>query len=370
MQSTSIKSVYIHIPFCKNICSYCDFCKNFYNKNLVLPYLKELKSEVKENYRGEKISTLYIGGGTPSSLSINELDILFDITNNFNIDHDYEFTFECNYEDINDLMLCKLKEYKVNRLSIGIQIFNKKFEETLGRKINKKDMISKISLAKKYFNNINLDLMYGLPNQGIDDLKKDILDFINMKVSHVSTYALMVEEHTKLGINGTREANDDDMRKMYDTIIDMLSKNGYHHYEISNFSLKGFESKHNLTYWNNLEYYGFGAGASGFVTGVRYDNTKSISNYLKGKRRTYEETISLEQKIKDEVMLGFRKTDGINKAYFKDKYKIDFKDAFNVDDMIKDGLLKESALNVYISPEYLFVSNEIILKVISSINLN
>lgn len=370
MQNTSIKSVYIHIPFCKNICSYCDFCKNFYNKNFVSSYLKELKNEVKENYHGEKISTLYIGGGTPSSLLNDELDVLFDITNSFNLNNDYEFTFECNYEDINDLILYKLKENKVNRLSIGIQTFNEKFKDILGRNINKKDMISKISLAKKYFNNISLDLMYALPNQSLEDLKKDVLEFINMKISHVSTYSLMVEEHTKLGINGAKEVNDDVQRKMYDTIIDVLSKNGYNHYEISNFSLEGFESRHNLTYWNNLEYYGFGAGASGFTFNVRYDNTKSVLKYINKNKRVYEEKIDNITRIKDEVMLGFRKTNGINKADFKNKYKMKLKDAFNIDEMIKAGLLRETPLNVFISPEYLFVSNEIILKVISNCNLN
>lgn len=370
MQNTSVKSVYIHIPFCKKICSYCDFCKNYYDNKLVLSYLKELKKEVKESYKGEKLSTIYVGGGTPSSLSKEALSILFDITNNFNLDKDYEFTFECNFEDINEPMLYMLKENRVNRLSIGIQTFNKKFEKFLERNIDKEKMILKIDLSKKYFNNINLDLMYALPNQSLKDLKEDILNFINLKVNHVSTYALMIEDHTKLGIKGVIETDDDTQAKMYELISKTLSQNGYVHYEISNFSVKDFESRHNLTYWNNLEYYGFGAGASGFINGVRYDNTKSIFNYINGTKRIYEEKIDKKQMIKDEVMLGLRKAKGINKISFKNKYGISFENAFKIEEILKSGFLVENKTNVFIPEKYLFVSNEIILKLISSCNLN
>ncbi len=365
-----IKSCYIHIPFCKNICNYCDFCKNYYNEKIVLSYLDALKKEIKENYNNELLNTLYIGGGTPSCLNYNELDKLFEITKLFNLSDDYEFTFECNYEDINEIMLRKLKENKVNRISIGIQTFNEKFKQILGRGINKKDMISKINLAKKYFNNINIDLMYALPLESLEELKCDVLDIINMKVSHISTYSLIVEKNTKLGIKKIKETNDDLQRKMYDMIIDILSKNGYQHYEISNFSKIGYESKHNLTYWNNLEYYGFGAGASGFVSNIRYDNTKSVFKYINGVNKIYEEKIDKITKIKDEIMLGFRKTKGINKSEFKEKYNIELLQAFDLNKMIMDGLLKDDSLNIYIPDKYMFVSNEIILRAISNCNLN
>ena len=338
MEENKLRSAYIHIPFCKNICNYCDFCKNYYNENVVLSYLEALKKEIKDNYHNELLNTLYIGGGTPSCLNYNELDKLFEITKLFNLSDDCEFTFECNYEDINEIMLSKLKQNKVNRISIGIQTFNQKFKQILGRCINKNNMISKINLAKKYFDNINLDLMYALPGENLEELKSDILDIINMKVTHISTYALMVENNTKLGIKKIKETNDELQRKMYDMIIDMLSKNGYYHYEISNFSILGYESKHNLTYWNNQKYYGFGAGASGFVFNIRYDNTKSILRYIKGIRKINEDVINKAQMIKDEIMLGLRKIKGINKKEFKCKFNIDFKDAFNVDDIIKNKL--------------------------------
>lgn len=370
MQNPSLKSAYIHVPFCKNICSYCDFCKNYYNEKIVLSYLEALEDEIKENYKGDALKTLYVGGGTPSCLSIKELDILFKIISKFNLSENYEFTFECNYEDINDTLLRKLKENNVNRISIGLQTFNKKFKDVLKRNIDKQEMIKKVNLAKKYFNNINIDLMYALGNQSLKDLKQDVLDFISLKVSHISTYSLIVEENTKLFLNKIEEVDEDTQGKMYNLINNILTSNGYKHYEISNFSLPGFESKHNLTYWNNENYYGFGAGASGFVSNVRYDNTRSVFNYIKGRRKIYEEKIDKNQMIKDEVMLGFRKINGIDKLAFLNKYGISIDKVFNTESLIKEGLLEENKTSIFIPLKYLFVSNEIILKVISSYNLN
>lgn len=370
MQSTTVKSAYIHIPFCKNICTYCDFCKNFYNENIVNNYLGSLEKEIETSYKEEILDTLYIGGGTPSSLSSSNLNKLFNIIKKFKLSKTYEFTFECNYDDITEELLILLKQNRINRLSIGIQTFNDKYQDILNRKINKKEMIDTINLSKKYFDNINIDLMYALPKESIKDLENDSNIFIDLDIKHISTYALIIEEHTKLGLSDIKEIDEDTQNDMYYRIIDKLKDNGYNHYELSNFSKEGFSSKHNLTYWNNEQYYGFGAGASGFIKGVRYDNTKSIMNYINGKRLVYEEVIEKQQMIKDEIMLGFRKTNGINKKDFKDKYKMELKDVFNINEMIKDGLLKETPLNVFISPEYLFVSNEIILKVISNCNLN
>lgn len=366
----SVKSVYIHVPFCKCICNYCDFCKNFYDSSVVNLYLKALKKEVVETYLGDQISTIYVGGGTPSSLSNLELDELFSVIKLFNLSDEYEFTFECNYEDINVNLLKKLKENKVNRLSIGLQTFNSKFEKVLGRKINKQEMIEKVLLSKKYFNNINVDLMYALPKENINDVKIDINNFINLGVPHISTYALIVEKHTKLDISGVEEIDDDTQLKMYKLISSALSKQGYSHYEISNFSIPGFESKHNLTYWNNLSYYGFGAGASGFINNIRYDNTKSVLNYIKGKRRIFEEMLSKTQRMKDEVMLNLRKTSGVSKNDFYLKYGLHINEAFNYKTLVDEGFLIENESNLYIPENHLFISNEIILQILENCNLN
>lgn len=356
-----MKSCYIHIPFCKNICSYCDFCKNYYNEKIVLEYLDALEKEVKENYKKEKLKTIYIGGGTPSSLTKKALDKLFKITNNFLLEEIYEFTFECNYEDITDELLSTLKQNKVNRISVGFQTFNERFSHILERKINKRKMIENVNLAKKYFDNINIDLMYAIGNETMDELKGDIEEFIKLDVPHISTYALILEEHTKLKAKSYKELSDDLQSKMYYMIVDKLKENNYIHYEISNFSKKGYESKHNLTYWNNKLYYGFGAGASGFIDNTRYDNTKSIFNYIKDKKRVYEEELSINDLMKDEVMLNLRKTSGINKVDFNDKYNKCVNEAFDYSTLKEKGFLEENEENIYIKEEYLFVSNEIIL---------
>ena len=361
-----IKSAYIHIPFCKNICSYCDFCKNYYTEDIANRYLEFLKKEINDKYKGENLNTLYIGGGTPSCLSLKNLEKLFSIINIFNLSCNYEFTFECNYDDITEELLKLLKKGKVNRISIGIQTFNDKSESFLGRKINKEFMIDKVLLAKKYFENINLDLMYGFGNQTLEELRSDIKLFTSLDVSHISTYCLIVEPHTKLYINSVKELDDDIQKDMYLLICDELKKAGYDHYEISNFSKAKYESKHNLTYWSNEEYYGFGLGASGFINKIRYDNTRSINKYLNGDTLIYSEKINNEQMIKDEVMLNLRKANGINKKEFKNKYKKEFKELFDIGSLIKNKFLIEDENNVFISESMFFVSNEIIIKTLDT----
>ena len=359
-----IESIYFHIPFCKKICSYCDFCKNYYKEDIVSKYLIALKNEFLNNYKNEKIKTIYIGGGTPSCLSYDNLNCLFSITNKINLSDRYEFTFECNYDDITEELLKILKENKVNRISIGIESFNKKFEDILGRKIDKEEMIKSINLCKKYFDNINIDLMYALYGQTMEDIVSDLNIISNLDIKHVSIYALIIEDNTMLKIKNIKEVDSQMQSAMYDLIRNTLEKNGFTQYEISNFALKGFESKHNLTYWNNNNYYGFGSGASGFINNIRYDNTKSIFKYIDGITKTYTEKLDKNMLINDEVMLNLRKTTGINKKNFFNKYGKKINDLYNLNELIKDGYLKESKENIYIPKKYLFVSNEIILKVL------
>lgn len=365
MQSTNVKGIYIHIPFCNKICSYCDFCKNFYNEKIVEDYLNTLSKEVECNYKNECVNTIYIGGGTPSSLSIQMLDKLFSITNKIKLTDDYEFTFECNYEDITEELLIKLKDNKVNRLSIGFQTFNKKFEPILERTIDKEKMIKNVFLAKSFFNNINVDLMYAIPGETKEDLVNDINEFLKLDVPHISTYALIFEEHTKLNLRNFEEINEDLQNEMYYLIINKLKEKGYKHYEISNFAKENYESKHNLIYWNNNRYYGFGAGASGFIKNIRYDNTKSIFKYIKENNKN-EEELSEKELMNDEVMLNLRKTDGINKKIFFEKFNKEIKNVFNYKELLINGLIIETDENIFINEKYLFVSNEIIVRFLES----
>lgn len=361
-----IKSCYIHIPFCKKICSYCDFCKNYYNELVVDNYLDNLKKEISENYKNEVLDTLYVGGGTPSALSYENLSKLIYILKIFKLSHNYEYTFECNYEDINEKLLLTLKSGGVNRISIGIQTFNEKYSKILNRDINRRKMIENINLIKRYFSNINIDLMYALPGEDIAGLKSDLEIIKMLDVPHISTYALIIEEHTNLKLQNIKETCDDIQNKMYYLIVDYLKNNGYNHYELSNFAKENYESRHNLTYWNNDNYYGFGAGASGFVNNVRYDNTKSVFKYNAGISVVYEEKLSISELMKDEVMLSLRKTGGINKDIFYKKYNVLLEDAFDYKDLVRNNFLTETSKNVYIKEDKLFVSNEVIIMMLDA----
>ena len=351
-------SVYIHIPFCSQICSYCDFPKVLKNSKWIDEYLINLEKEIKENYKGEEVNTIYIGGGTPSSLDIKELEKLFKIIKIFNI-KDAEITIEANSEDLTDEKLNIIRK-NTNRISIGVQTFDEKRLNELNRKTN----INNIKKAFDYFNNINIDLMYGFKNQKVDELKDDIKKIIKLNPSHISTYSLILEPNTKLFVDNYPQISEELDRKMYDYICNELEKSGYIHYEISNFAKKGFSSNHNQVYWNNKHYYGFGLGASGYIDNIRYENTRSLKKYLKGEYTSYKHELDINETIQNEFILGLRKTKGINKEDFKRKYNIDIDTIKQVKELIKINLLIEKESNIFINPKYLYTSNEILVKFI------
>ncbi len=357
-----MKSAYIHIPFCKTICSYCDFCKMFYNEALVDKYLLELEKEINKNYKGEILKTIYIGGGTPSSLNIKQLNKLLNIIKIFKLEKDYEFTVECNIENITKEKLELLYKNKVNRLSVGIQTFNEKYLKFLNRNHTKEEIKEKINLAKTIgFKNINIDLMYAFPNETLEELESDINEFLKLDIQHISTYSLIIEPHTKLYIDKIENIDEDLDRKMYDLICKKLNK--YNHYEISNFGKEGYESIHNLTYWNNENYYGFGLGASGYINNIRYDNTKNINEYLKGNYIKNKETLTKNIEIENEFILGLRKIKGINIEKFSKKYDNIFKyDVVNR--LLKQNKLVTDNKNIFINNEYIYTSNNILIEFI------
>jgi len=358
-----IKAVYIHIPFCQNICSYCDFCKLHKNEKWINDYLDELKKEIKQNYKGEKIKTLYIGGGTPSCLNIKQLEKLFTILKIFKLEKNSEVTFEANPEDLTKEKLEFLKN-KINRLSIGVQTFNQNLLKLLERKpVN----IDNIKLAKKYFKNINIDLMYNFNEETIDILKEDINTILNLEIPHISTYSLILEPHTKLYINNYKIENEDTKNEEY--INKILQDNSYNHYEVSNYAKKGYESNHNLTYWNNENYYGFGLGASGYIDNVRYENTKNITKYLKGNYKQETHILDENETIQNEFILGFRKINGINRNNFKEKYGFDVSEISIIKNLVKENKLILDKDNIFINPKYLYFSNEILINFID-INLH
>ena len=364
----NIKSMYIHIPFCSSICSYCDFCKQFYNEKLVDKYLLALEKEIHSRYHGEVLSTIYIGGGTPSCLNLNQLSKLFSILESLTLDNNYEFTIEVNINDIQKEKLELFKKVGINRISIGVETINEKFSSFLNRTINYQSILNKINLAKKYFNNISMDLMYAFFYEEYEDLDKD-LHFIKMiDIPHISIYSLIIEEHTKLYIDKVESIAEEKEAKMYYKIVNYLKKIGYKHYEISNFSKDGYVSKHNMTYWNNEEYYGFGLGASGYVNGIRYTNTKNINCYLKGEYIYLEEKQNKWISMENEMILGLRKIKGVNKKSFFEKYGYNIEQIFDIMNLLDKRLLIDNGKYLYIPEDKLYISNSILVNFIGGSN--
>lgn len=360
-----MRSVYIHIPFCNSICSYCDFCKFLNNDVWASNYLDYLKKEIEKYYEKDTVKTLYIGGGTPSCLSYNNLVKLFNIIKIFKLTSDCEFTYECNINDLSEELLLFLKENGVNRLSIGVESFNKYKLKYLNRKHNKKDIFSKIALARKIgFDNINIDIMYALPIEDMSILKKDIKYALKLKVDHISTYSLIIEEHTLLYNKKVKPIDEDTDFKMYKYICKKLKKHGYKHYEISNFALSGHESKHNLTYWDNNEYYGFGLGAHGYINNMRYENTRNFNKYLKEEYRLNELLISTQEEMENELILGLRKLKGVNIKEFEKRFDISIFKVFKIEDALNKKDLVLDGDYIRISEDKIYISNEILNEIL------
>ncbi len=349
-----MSSVYIHIPFCKYICTYCDFCKKYKKNQDILAYLDALDQEILKQIPKKKVvSTIYIGGGTPSSLTIIELKRLSKIIKeHFIFDENYEYTFEMNPDDVSNEKMQLLVQMGVNRISIGMQTLNNELLVSLKREHTVLDCENAIQIASKYIENISIDLIFNLPKQTKEDIKIN-LDFIKRykQIKHVSFYGLILEENTILDTQKFKLLAEDIEASWYYIIQEELSILGYEQYEISNYTKKGYKSIHNLVYWQNKEYYGFGLGASGYINQVRYTNTHSLSNYLKGDILWFKEKINHEEYLYEEVMLKLRTIEGIE---FKkvEKYYLD-KEYFQ----IKNDY-------VSIKPNKLYLSNEAIVKLL------
>lgn len=359
------RSVYIHIPFCKSICSYCDFCKMFYVKKWANRYFDALYNEVKDHYEGEIIKTLYVGGGTPSILSVSELEKLDMVIKQFNLADDCEFTFEANLSDLNDIYLTHLKNMGVNRLSIGVESFDETKLKLMGREatFDQADKIIKMARSKG-FNNINIDFMYALPKEDIQVTKEDIKKIIKLKPDHISAYSLILEPNTRMNIHYKETVDEDTEYEMYKTIQRTLKKAGFEHYEVSNYAKPNKYAKHNLVYWLNGEYYGFGLGACGYLHEVRYENTRNINKYLEGNYISKRELVSIEDEKKNKLMLGLRLLKGINLNEWFLKYHENLETNENIQKLIKEKLLIVENNFLFVNPKKLYIMNEILIKII------
>ena len=368
-------SAYVHIPFCTQICYYCDFSKVFIKNQPVDAYLEHLIQETR-SYEIGKLRTLYIGGGTPTALSAQQLAyLLTELPKVMDLSEVEEFTIEANPGDLDPDKIAVLKDSQVNRVSLGVQTFDNKMLKRIGRSHQEQDIYDNIRHLKQAgFDNISIDLIYALPGQTMDQVKENVAKAIDLDIPHMSLYSLILENHTVF-MNRMRRGKlplpkEELEAEMFEYIIDELEKAGFEHYEISNFSKPGFESRHNLVYWDNAEYYGLGAGASGYVDGIRYKNHGPIRHYLEaieaGKARITEEHLTLEEKMEEELFLGLRKKSGVSKARFEEKFGVSFDQRYGqvVASLTEQGLLVPDYKQVRMTKRGLFLGDTVAEKFI------
>ena len=363
-------SAYVHIPFCTQICYYCDFSKVFIKNQPVDSYLEHLLGEYR-SYDIHKLRTLYIGGGTPTALSAQQLETLLDgLTRELDLSVLEELTIEANPGDLDEDKIAVLKNSAVNRVSLGVQTFDDKMLKKIGRSHLEKDIYENIDRLKLAgFDNISIDLIYALPGQTMEQVKDNVAKAIALDIPHMSLYSLILENHTVF-MNRMRRGKlplpkEEVEAEMFEYIIAELERAGFEHYEISNFSKPGFESRHNLMYWDNAEYYGIGAGASGYINGVRYKNHGPIRHYLKaveeGNARIHEEHLSLREQMEEEMFLGLRKKTGVSKARFEEKFGTSFENIYGqvVRDLCHQGLLQIEDQQIRMTKKGLFLGDTV-----------
>ncbi len=352
--------IYIHIPFCKQKCYYCDFVSYSNKCSEVKEYIESLKKEIEEfDFSNYKVTSIYIGGGTPSYIdSIYIVEILSELKEKLKCNliefKDIEITIEVNPGTVDTKKLNDYKKSGINRLSIGLQSTKNDILKKIGRIHTYQEFLEIYKLAREIgFKNINIDLMIGIPGQKIEDLKNTLQDIIKLEPEHISVYSLIIEENTpieKMLENGEIKLPDEDLeRNMYWYVKNTLELNGYNHYEISNFAKLGKESRHNLNCWNQEEYIGFGVAAHSYLNGIRFSNTINVEEYIqhiennrKEENIQIEESQSLEDKKNEFMMLGFRKIQGVDIARFKEKF-IDnpiFLYRENLNKLVEEGLIE------------------------------
>ena len=335
----------------------------FYIKKWVGKYLDTLYEEVGSLYEGEEIKTLYIGGGTPSSLSVKDLEKLDKVIKLFNLSKDCEVTMETNVNDLNDIYLTHLKNLGINRLSIGIESFDEKNQKLMGReaKFSEAEKIVKMARSKG-FNNINIDFMYAFPKEELTTVKDDLKKVLKLKPDHISAYSLILEPNTRLYLHYKKTVDEDVEYEMYKYVQRTLNKAGYNHYEVSNYAKPNKFSKHNLVYWLNGEYYGFGLGACGYLHEVRYENTRSITKYLNKEFMSKKELVSTEDEKKNRLMLNLRLLKGINLNDWYLKYNENLEANEEIKKLIKEKLLVVENNFLFINPKKLYIMNEIFVR--------
>ena len=369
------RGIYVHIPFCKSKCLYCDFNSFAKKDECIEPYIKSLIKEIEEYAKVNKdilVKTIYIGGGTPSYIKEKYIkEIINTIKQNFEIINNAEITIEVNPGTVNKRKLECYYKSGINRLSIGLQSSNEKLLKLIGRVHNFEDFLETIRMAQSVgFTNINADCMIGLPTQNIYDVEETLNVLINLRLTHISVYSLIIEPNTpiekKINSGELKLPDEEIERYMYWFAKRKLEENGYLHYEISNFAKPLYRSKHNLDCWNQKEYKGFGVSASSYENGIRYNNIADIDKYIKNIENNnikanyiIEEKQDKEAMMKEYMLLGLRKIAGVNINEFIKKFEISPLYKFNneITKLLREGLIEANEHNIRLSKKGLDLAN-------------
>lgn len=370
-----IKSAYLHIPFCEHICYYCDFNKVFIEGQPVDEYIDMLIREMsflKEEVSAHPLSTMYIGGGTPTSLSAKQLEkLMIGIHEQLPLASGVEFTVEANPGDLTADKISVLKNYGVNRLSMGVQSFDDRLLKKIGRKHTASDVFDTMRLLEKSgLNNVSIDLIYALPGQSLESFQDSLDKALSLDLPHYSLYSLILENQTvfyNLARQGRLHLPDEDEEgDMFDLAATFMEAHGRKQYEVSNFAIPGKESQHNLVYWNNEEYYGLGAGASGYLDGVRYRNFGPIQQYMQPlkeqKRPIRDEEILTEQaRMEEELFLGLRKREGVSYTLFYEKFNQSLDEVFGnvIEELVAEKLLVKDTQHIALTRRGLALGNNV-----------
>ena len=366
--------LYIHIPFCKQKCYYCDFVSYSNMNQYIEKYIVALKNEIKNSKSKEdvKIKTIYIGGGTPSYIDSKYIKEILDIIyETYLISKQVEITIEINPGTVNRTKLEEYKNCGINRISIGMQTCNNDKLKQIGRIHTYEEFQDAYRLARQVgFKNINIDVIIGLPNQTIEDVKQTITKVIDLNPEHISVYSLIIEENTKIYDmveNHTVELPEEEIeRQMYWYVKNSLEKQGYNHYEISNFAKPTYESKHNISCWNQEEYIGFGVAAHSYYNKIRYSNTSNINEYIQnieiGKpklNKTIHEKQNNIDEMNEYMLLGLRKIQGVNITKFKNKFQNNpiYMYRIQLDKLVKQNLLEITENNIRLTNKGIDLAN-------------
>ncbi|QKY69506.1 radical SAM family heme chaperone HemW [Lentibacillus sp. CBA3610] len=368
------QSVYIHIPFCQQICHYCDFTKFFYDEKLATEYIEALSNEVDTQVHGTKnrVNTIFIGGGTPTALNMEQLRSLLQlIDDKFDVAHCIEFTIEANPGDFDEDKIKLLRAFGVNRISLGVQVFDDAMLEELGRLHKVKDVYRSIDLLQQNgFGNISLDLIYALPKQTVEHFRRSLNEAVAFNLPHYSTYALQIEPKTvfyqRYKKGKLHRPPQEEEVEMYAILKDTMRSKGIQQYEISNFAKPGYESRHNQVYWNNEHYYGFGAGAHGYLPGERTGNIRPLPAYIKkakedGHPVLNTEAIGIREMVEEEMFLGLRRMEGINTNQFYEKFGFPYEKLYKerIAYLINKGWLEENGENIQLTDQGVLFGNDV-----------